>query len=304
MIIDTPAKFEKLIGFYLLGVFYIGWVAYGYGRNSYGRLEGIGTIDGSDANDTAALIATAVPILIFYLLRGNRWQQFTALVGFAYIINALILINSRGAFLGTVVGCGYMITVCILNDKLSLKVKNSILVGIVLCVCLFLYLTDEIFWDRMGTLNEIGQQVGAGGAGGRTYFWIKTFDLVKKYPLGTGVAGYTYLSPSFLPNYMLTNGVRAVHSTYFQVLAEYGYVGIILFGALIISNFRVLRRIKKNCENLTLYLQAVALESSFICYLIAIMFIDRFYSVILYWLMLMIACLQTVNQAIEHKSYK
>jgi len=296
-VVDSPDKFEKLIGFYLLGIFYLGWVAYSIGRTGYGRLEGVGMVDGVNANDTAAAIVTAIPLLIFYFIKGKRWQQGLSIFALAFIMNGIILINSRGAFLAIVIGCGYMIALFFLNKQLEIREKRKMFIGLLLGIGLFVYLADAIFWNRMDTLEDLTDQVVQGERVGRTYYWLKTFDLVKTYPFGTGVSGYTFLSPEFLPEYMLTEGRRAVHSTYFQVLAEYGYLGIVLFIGLLLSNFRAMKRVKiylldNNKEHL--YCQAVAIESSFLCYLVAIIFIDRLYAVILYWPMLFIACFYNI----------
>ena len=77
-----------------------------------------------------------------------------------------------------------------------------------------MYLTDDSFWERMGTI-ESDAESNSGGAT-RTYFWLKTFDLVEQYPFGVGHFGYQYLSSQFIPSEMLSGGMRAVHSTCFS----------------------------------------------------------------------------------------
>jgi O-antigen ligase len=287
-----------MIAFYVLGIFYIGWEAYSYGRSGGGRVEGMGMVDGLDANDTAAAIITAIPLLIYYIIEGKKWQKVSALFALSFIANAVILINSRGAFLGLVIGIVYMMILIITNNSVENPKKIKILTGIIVGIGLFIYLTDSAFWDRMKTLIGIAEQIEEGEDIGRIYFWIKTFDLVSEYPLGTGIAGYIYLSPTFLPEEVLTSGRRAVHSTYFQALAEYGYIGIMLFGGIIYSNIKTMARAKKHLlsiNELRIYFLGVAIEASFISYLIAIIFIDRLYSVVLYWLMLFIACFYNIN---------
>ena len=64
-VIDTPKKFEWMIWIYLVGNFYIGWVAHGIGRTGYGRLEGIGPSDSVASNDCAAAIVTSIPFYFF-----------------------------------------------------------------------------------------------------------------------------------------------------------------------------------------------------------------------------------------------
>jgi len=295
-VIDSNEKFERMLFFYLFGIFYLGVVAYSVGRNGYGRVEGIGMVDGFNANDTAAVMTTAIPILIFYFIKGRRWQRGLSLFALAFVLNGLILINSRGAFLAIIVSTLYLLIAAILSGQIQVKERRQLSFGLVLGSVLFLYLADQTFWNRMITLRTISDQATQGEEVGRIYYWLKTFELLRAYPFGTGACGYQYLSPTFLPQYMLTQGLdgvthqRAVHSTYFQVLAEYGYLGFALFIGLIASNFRSLRRMRlyfADTDNGWLYCQALSLEAAFISFLTASIFIDRFYSVILYWLILL-----------------
>jgi O-antigen ligase len=96
-----------------------------------------------------------------------------------------------------------------------------------------------------------------------------------------------------MPEAMLSGGRRAVHSLYFQCLAERGYIGFIIFMSLVFSNFRLMRKTKRTIllnGELTLYYQGIALESSFIVFLTASAFINRLHAEILYMLMLFIGC--------------
>jgi O-antigen ligase len=98
---------------------------------------------------------------------------------------------------------------------------------------------------------------------------------------------------------MLSGGMRAVHSTYFQVLAEYGYLGLILLSCLILSNYNTMKKLRKQFlqnSDTVLYWQTVSIEASFFSYLIGIMFLDKLYAVIFYWMMLIIACFYNINR--------
>ncbi|MFH1154541.1 MAG: O-antigen ligase family protein [Pseudomonadota bacterium] len=310
-VIDSPAKFEKFLIIFIVGAVYIGWVSYATDRNEFGRIEDIGMVDSPDSNDTAAALTTAIPLLIYYIISSKVWGKIFAFVGFAFVANGIILINSRGAFLAVASSGLYMVVMILKSKIVSRKIKVRVLAGMIVALGLFVYLTDDLFWSRMGTLQDVKERVVEGEDLGRMYFWLKTFDLLKDHPLGVGVSGYQYLSPTFLPKSLLSQsfGMRAVHSTYFQVLAEYGYFGFFLFAGLIISNFRVMRRIKRKSSDSNdpmLYCQAIAIESAFVAYLSAICFIDRLYSVVLYWSMLIIACfyniyfIQPRNREREH----
>ncbi len=297
-VIDKRSRLDYLLFFYIIGNAYVSYIAYTVGRNQFGRIENIGFVDGNDANGTATVILTAIPVLIFYLIKGKNWQKVASFLVLPFILNAIILINSRGAFLGIAIGLIYMLSQLIINKQLDSREKWKVLFGLLLGTALFLYLSDATFWERMFTIKTLGREVIVGEKVGRVYFWLKTFDLLKKYPFGAGVSGYQFLSPTFLPEEYLTEAIgasvrqRAVHSTYFQVLAEYGYVGFFIFMGIVVSNLRVLKILKKYSlqkgKN-NLYCQILALETAFISYLIAIAFMNRLYAVIFYWQILLIS---------------
>ncbi len=297
-VIDSASKLDKAVLFYLVGVLYIGYLAWSIGRTGYGRLEGIGMLDAPDANDTAAVLASAVPLIFFYLIKGHYWEKGFAVISLAFILNGLILINSRGAFLGLIVGFFYIFIISSLANQLKLSEKRILISAIFLGALLFLYLADQTFWNRMNTIVNLSKEVSRGEEVGRVYFWMKTFSILKHHPFGVGACGYQFLSPTFLPESMLTKGLagvvrqRAVHSTYFQVLAEYGYLGFALFISLIISNFLALKKVRSlalRLGNSEVYFRVLSFEAGLISFLIAAIFIDRFYAVVLYWLMLFCA---------------
>ena len=95
----------------MLGCTYIGYVAKDIGRNSGGRVEGIGMVDtGGDANGVAAALAPSIVVLLYFAWQGSWKVRVLAALCSAYVVNALVLINSRGAFLAVVAGAGLFIT--------------------------------------------------------------------------------------------------------------------------------------------------------------------------------------------------
>ncbi|BCO07676.1 hypothetical protein GF1_00520 [Desulfolithobacter dissulfuricans] len=296
-VIDTPLKLERMIWAYMFGAFYIGWIAFSYGRTSGGRLEGVGFTDGMDVNAVAAAISSVIPLVVYYVFYEEKIILRVITVGFlAFMLNALIIANSRGGFLGLVVAMAYYFLRTFFSSVSGKEAKRFQFILMGCCaVGMFFYLADAAFWERMSTLGQAADQ--AKTTAGRTYFWVKTFDLVREHPFGVGIWGYQYLSPEFIPPEMLTYGEfgarRAVHSTIFQSFAEYGYLGLLLLGGLVVSNFRFIWRVQKwlLAENLhKLYLKSVSIESAFVAFLVPALFIDRLYAQSLYIDIALIAC--------------
>jgi O-antigen ligase len=281
-LIDTPNKMEALLSVYMLGSFYVSWIGWQQGRTGYGRLEGIGGADTTEGNSTAAVIVTAIPLLVFYTLFGKkRWVQFSALVGLAFVMNCLILINSRGAFLALVF-IGLYLVYHIVKQNKDRQVKIKAIAGIATCAILFIYLTDVTFLERMNFLLESNPNEVS-----RVEYWLKTFDMLKDHPLGLGAWGYNLLSSKYLPPEWLTGGQRAVHSLWFEVLAEYGYQGLIIFVGFIYATFSFMNKVRQyllSRNDMYLFFQSTALQASFLSLLVCCTFVDFFYVEVLYWI--------------------
>ncbi len=299
-IINTEKELDAAFAVYIIGVFYISWVAWTTGRGGGARLEGIGASDGIEVNSTAALVVTAVPLLMYSVLFiKTKWGKGLALVASAFVLNALILLNSRGAFLG-IVASTLWFSFTIFREKGIKKEKWRLCLGLLGGALLFLYLSDAVFWERMSTLKNTDAETGGAH---RTLYWLKTFDMLKDHPLGLGGDGYMWASPLYLPAEWLTGGMRAVHSTWFEVLSSFGYHGLFVFLGFIISTFLLSHRVKKYLKDQGQqfrFLQITALESSFIAFLVSSTFINRFYSEPMYMIPTLIAVYANVY-VIKHQ---
>jgi len=289
----TEKALDACLWAYIVGATYIGYMAREVGRNGQGRVEGIGMVDtGGDGNMTAAAMVPALIMLIYLAWLGNRKVKFFALFCGAFIANGIVLINSRGAFLGASVG-GLFFLFFMLFSKYQRKGQRGTALLIIL-VAFFgtIYVTDDLFWSRMQTIQEVDD----GGKSGshRIDFWMATFDVVRDYPLGVGIQGYTELSPNYLPDHYFEGRKigKAVHSTWFQILAELGWLGLFLLIALLVATLKLAKRTKQhllNTENYNAYFKILALEGALISFLVAGSFIDRARAEVLYWLILFIA---------------
>lgn len=278
---------------YITGVTYIGYVAHSTGRNSQGRLEGIGMVDtGGDGNLTAAAMVPALIILTYMAWIGNKKIKALAVLCGAFIANGIVLINSRGAFLGAVVGILFFLFYMIFSKYQRKGQRGTAILIILVGLAGTIYVTDDLFWSRMGTL----QNVEDGGESGshRIDFWMATFDVLKDHPLGVGIQGFIELSPNYLPERYFKNRKvgKAVHSTWFQALSEIGWLGLFFLLSLLIATFKLSRNTKRyliNVKNYDAYFKVLALEGALLSFLVAASFIDRTRSGMLYWLILFIA---------------
>ena len=189
---------------------------------------------------------------------------------------------------------GYFVFV---NKKVTMKQRFQMIIVVLLGLSAFLALADDAFWERMSSIGGSKEEgKGDSEGGGRKVFWaIGINEIAPKYPWGIGGRGFMYLSPIYVPQeFMPRNaGMRAEHSLYVEALVERGYFGFFIWLNLIGCNFFFMRKIKRHLlkrGDLPTYFLAVAVESSFLGFLIAAAFLNRLNCEILYWQPLFVAC--------------
>tara|TARA_R110000823_G_scaffold32383_4_gene91339 strand:- start:1049 stop:2392 length:1344 start_codon:yes stop_codon:yes gene_type:complete len=292
-LITTERALNACLWGYITGVTYIGYVAHSVGRDGQGRVEDIGMVDtGGDGNMTAAAMVPALIILVYMAWLGNKKIRVVAVLCGAFIANGIVLINSRGAFLGAVCGALFFLFYMVFSKHQRQGQKGTAVLIILIALAGTAYVADEAFWSRMETIQDVDD----GGKSGshRIDFWMATFDVLEDYPLGVGIQGFIELSQNYLPERYFEGRKtgKATHSTWFQVLSEIGWLGFIFLIALLVSTFKLSGKTKRhliNVENYDAYFKMLALEGALLSFLVAASFIDRARAEMLYWLVLFIA---------------
>jgi hypothetical protein len=311
-LIHSEMALKVVMWGYIIGATYIGYLATVTGRTGNGRVEGIGMADGLDANDAAIALVPAAVMLMYFAWMGNKKIKVLCVVCGALIANGLVLINSRGSFLGVAIGIGVYL-LAMLFSKYQKKGQRGMAILIVVGgVSGAISLTDDQFWERMNTIQDVQQDDGGGDT--RMHFWWATFDMMRDHPAGLGIAGYQEISANYLPPEIRGNAEnRAVHSAWFQLLSELGWPGPILFGFLLLALLKNTRKAKKKLieqGRTDEYFKVLALEVGLLSYMVAASFIDRFRSEILWWMILFLAAaanvyylqFQEVRQKFRHRA--
>ena len=294
-ILNTQKHLEWSLLTYIVGSAYIGYEALVVGRNFNSRVEGIGLIDAPEANGTAAAIVATLPLIVYFLWQGNRKVNIAMIILGPLIVNGLILINSRGAFLGAAIGI-IVFMLPMFFSKFQIKNQKAAALGLALLgIVGLVVLVDSTFIERMVSLTNSEDETASGSY--RVHIWMETFDILADYPFGVGARGYELLSSFYISEEFNTRKYRAVHSIWFQTLAEIGWHGFVIFCFLVYSSFRSLILVKKRSEAMgdhnSFYL-AHALLSAYVGLLVASSFINQFRVQVFYWLILFIACLHSI----------
>lgn len=296
-LIDTPRNLDYALWGYIFGSWYISFLAYQTGRNSFGnRVEGIGTVDSPDSNGIAAAIAPSIVVCLYYFwMSKNIFHKFLFAMAGVFVANGIILINSRGSFLGAGVSLAFFMYYLYFSP-IQQKYQKGIAIGITLIgLSGLIYIIDDTFLARISTMNqvEISEEEETGTT--RFIFWMKSMEMAQDYPFGNGVRGFDFYAPDYLPEGLDTGGSRnrSVHSTWFEALTEIGYLGLFLLILMVYSTVMSLRKCMhtlKEKEDLRNYFKVVMLLAATFSYIISMTFMNRLRAELLYWFVLYSAC--------------
>jgi len=285
-----------LIG-YIYGCWYIGFLTTQLGRNRGGRVEGIGTVDSPDSNGIALAITPSLILCLFFFWKSEKkYQKVLAVIAGAFITNAIVLINSRAAFLGATLGLAFFIWHMFFSKiKSKHQARYSILI-VLLGTLALIKVVDTTAINRFISIKdntEINYEKES--AATRTLFWLATLDMAKDYPMGQGYRGFNYYADFYLPKGLNTGAHRhrSVHSSWFETLSEVGYLGLFLFVTMIVSSWNMLKKCKKLIKDKYTekeYYLIIALQGGFISLIVSISFMNRMRAEVLHWFILFIAC--------------
>lgn len=235
MLITTPERLKYLVWTIALSIAFYG-VKGGIFTIVHGgvyRVEGPPGTFIAGNNELGLAMAMTVPLL-YFMARSTHHRWGRPLVYVAMVLTALAAIGtqSRGALLG-MAAMGVMFWFKARN-KFLILILGGISVGLVLLIM------PPEWAARMNTIDTYDQDASALG---RINAWWMAFNLAKSRFLGGGFE--TFRSEMFGLYAPDPGDVRDVHSIYFEVLGEHGFVGLFLFLLLLLLTWRSASRLRK-----------------------------------------------------------
>jgi|KBSSwiS6_1023812.scaffolds.fasta_scaffold09117_2 probable O-glycosylation ligase (exosortase A-associated) len=184
-----------------------------------------------DNNGVAVGMLMLVPLLVALARtassRWERWMHRFLAIGVLY---RALSTYSRGGFLAA--------TALAFMFLLRSPRRMRAFAGAALAACITLSVMPDQFWDRMKTIDVDEGQERDYSSAGRLYFWGVALDVAKDYPIGVGVNGY----PKIYDRYDRSDGAfgraRSVHSAWFGIVAELGFIGLLLFAGVVFMAWR------------------------------------------------------------------
>ncbi|MDP2025304.1 putative O-glycosylation ligase, exosortase A system-associated [Sulfuriferula sp.] len=200
------------------------------------RVQGpAGTFIGGNNEMALALIMT-IPLIWFLHLNAKKiWQRHAYVAAMFLCAIAVVGSQSRGALVGGLAMGGF----------LWLKTRNKLFTGLImaLAVAAIVSIMPAQWYQRMNTIDTYQTDASAQG---RINAWWTAFNLSKDRPLVGG--GFDTFQPDVYQVYAPDPlNVHDVHSIYFEMLGEHGWVGFGLFMLLAWLTWRKGARIIREC---------------------------------------------------------
>lgn len=180
--------------------------------------------------DAALAYSICVPVLLTVMLRGHG-KVYRWLAGISFVLGwaALILTNSRGAWIGAAVGC---LAVLFLARKAIGRKKILGVCLAVVCLLGAFSMAKPEQAERLYSIVEFGSEKHPEGE--RFLIWTAAAQMIRDYPLtGVGLHNFHkfykehYLSPT-----SVEGALNHAHNNFLQIWAENGILAFIVYTAL------------------------------------------------------------------------
>jgi hypothetical protein len=286
---------ESFSFIHIVGCLIFGWIA--FTTNVSGRLDSVGGPGMDDANLLAMHQITGAAFAGFLFLGIKGKKRWIALFTIPFILNTIILTESRGALVGLV---GAALAALIFSPREKRRITYG---AMSLGIILFLWLSNAPFWTRMETLAETNEIAMEASARSRIELVRYDLEIAADFPLGSGYGGHQALSAKYLPDYLLSvnqkgERVRSAHNTLMAILVEQGIPGVILYISLIgwslINLFKLKSSFRKDDKTLFPYFVA-ATGTSLMAVVICSQFISAMNAEIQIWLISLLAVMISLN---------
>ncbi len=211
-----------------------------FNEQGYTSTGGVGGYFLGDENDFCLALNIALPLAI-YLFRQARTTRSRVCwgVGIGAMLITIVFTFSRGGFVGLAAMAFYW--------AVTSKKKSEAIGALVLAAMLVIAVAPPEYWERIQTIT--GTEDPTGTREQRENFWAAARRMFVASPIwGVGGGNFGVLLPDYAyeipPQFLPNQWGRATHSLYYQLLAEFGLVGVFLISAVLVLNVRDLRQIR------------------------------------------------------------
>lgn len=238
MLINSPGRIRIFIWVICLSLGYYG-IKGGIFTIVHGgtyRVQGPASTFFEGNNEMGLALIMTVPLMRYlHLVEPRHWVKL-GLAGAMYLTTiAAFGTQSRGA----------LVALAAMGTMLWLKSRNKFMTALLLGVSVgaAVSIMPQEWWDRMNTIKSYEQDQSALG---RINAWHTAFNVAKSNITGGGFEMFRY--PTFKAYAPNPNNVHDVHSIYFEVMGEHGFIGFFTFISLIILTWTKASSIIRACK--------------------------------------------------------
>ncbi|MEM9616557.1 MAG: putative O-glycosylation ligase, exosortase A system-associated [Pseudomonadota bacterium] len=198
------------------------------------RVQGLEQTVLEDNNHFGIAAATMLPLILYLRSQSASPWLRAGLIGlFCLTIIAVIGTHSRGAFLALVTFGAFF--------WYRSQRKFMILAGLMLILAPTIVFMPAKWTERMTTITEAGQDASFQG---RVDAWVINYKLAKANPVtGAGLRNSYEHDVAVSVDPERAWRAKAAHSIYFEILGGAGFVGLIIYLALLASALAISWRI-------------------------------------------------------------
>jgi hypothetical protein len=235
---------------------YIAYEVYfnGAGYMLKGRLEGLKFPGASESNGTAILNSMTLPFIgYFFIVNPIPYSRLFSFLVAPFVLNLILLCNSRGTYLGIAVSGLCMIAFARGNAR-----KYALLIGLGgIAAFLFLARSEQV-WARLFSISASAVERDA-SAQSRLDYTKAALQMIGDHPFGSGGGatfysdlGFSYIAPYGAPH------PRAAHNGYMNIMGGWGIQGfsMLMLAILtsIVSLIMALKKLDPVHQNKTIFL--------------------------------------------------
>ncbi len=223
------------------------------------RVQGpLGTFIGGN-NELALALVMTIPLMRYLHLQETRKWVKLGLVG-AMLLTAIAAVGSQSR--------GALVALLITGTIFWLNSRGKILSGLLLAaaVAATAAIMPQEWYDRMHSIKNYQEDASALG---RINAWWTAYYVAKDRVTGGGFEMFRW--PVFKQYAPEPERVHDVHSIYFEMLGEHGFIGLFLFLTLLgltwLKCSRIIRRAKRDKELYWARDLAAMLQVSMVAYM-------------------------------------
>ena len=234
MLLDDRRRFFGLIEIMVLSLGYYGVKGGIFALKTGGQYTVFGPAESmiADNNHLAAALLVALPLMNFLRIwAAQRWVRIAVGATMGLSLLSILASYSRGALIGLVAVAIF----ALLRSRRKVLLGAAMVVAIVSAVSIM----PEKWHTRMHTISSYNTDDSAEG---RIKIWKASFWIAAARPLVGGGFRAPYIQ-KIVSEYSPGTIARAVHSIYFEVIGEHGFIVFLVWLAMPITGLLSARNI-------------------------------------------------------------